>query len=52
MVIWVTGISGAGKTTFARSLYGMLTLRLKEVVHLDGDKLRQDFQFAETLHQQ
>ena len=44
MVIWVTGISGAGKTTFANKLCELLKNSFKQVVHLDGDQLRQDLQ--------
>ena len=43
MVIWVTGLSGAGKTTFARKLCAILRNELEGVVHLDGDELRQIF---------
>lgn len=41
MVIWVTGLAGAGKTTFARKLTKILRETLQGVFHLDGDHLRQ-----------
>lgn len=39
-VLWFTGLSGAGKTTLARALYGYLTKRNIFCVILDGDDLR------------
>lgn len=36
MIIWITGKSGAGKTTAARELVS----QMKNVVHLDGDEMR------------
>lgn len=40
-VYWITGLSGAGKTTAARSLTVGLRDRQRHVVLLDGDELRQ-----------
>lgn len=40
MVIWITGLPNAGKTTFAKELTLLLRQRGKVVVHLDGDELR------------
>jgi adenylylsulfate kinase-like enzyme len=42
-VIWVTGLSGAGKTTLCSSLYQSLKPRLPTLVLLDGDVVRQAF---------
>lgn len=39
-VYWVTGMSGAGKSTFARSLCSALRKLGKSAVNLDGDDLR------------
>lgn len=39
-VIWITGLSGSGKTTTARILSKVLTGRGFKVIHLDGDELR------------
>jgi len=40
MVIWFTGLSGTGKTTYARKLAGKLSRRGLEVELLDSDELR------------
>lgn len=39
-VYWITGLSGAGKTTIGTALYNKLRKRKDTVVMLDGDKLR------------
>lgn len=41
-VFWITGLSGAGKTTIGKALYKKLSLS-KSIVMLDGDELRQVF---------
>jgi len=40
MVIWLTGLSGVGKTTFAQALCSHLKTKLDNVVLLDGDVIR------------
>ena len=37
---WITGLSGAGKTTIGTALYERLRANKSSVVMLDGDKLR------------
>ncbi|HEU5069969.1 MAG TPA: adenylyl-sulfate kinase [Verrucomicrobiae bacterium] len=39
-VIWLTGLSGAGKTTIARELEAELFRRGRQVYVLDGDRIR------------
>ena len=43
MVIWITGLSGAGKTTLCRALWQELKSRCPELVCLDGDAVRAAF---------
>ena len=42
-VIWITGLSGAGKTTVARQVVEHLRTQKKNVIFLDGDELREVF---------
>ena len=42
-VYWITGLSGAGKTTIGKLWYGELKKEGFPVVFLDGDTLRQVF---------
>lgn len=41
MVIWITGLSGAGKTTTAKKLVYLLNLNQKKSLHVDGDTVRE-----------
>ncbi len=45
-VYWITGLSGAGKTTIGMALYHRLRERKSNVVILDGDKIRWAFDGA------
>lgn len=42
-VYWITGLSGAGKTTVGRMFYGKLKAESPGTVFLDGDELRRVF---------
>jgi len=42
-VIWITGLSGAGKTTLAQLYVKQLRLKKVPVILLDGDELREIF---------
>ena len=38
---WITGLSGAGKTTIGKALYSHLKQKKDNVLLLDGDILRE-----------
>ena len=40
MIIWFKGISGVGKTLIAIELYKILKKKIKNIIHIDGDKFR------------
>ncbi|AZE08097.1 adenylyl-sulfate kinase [Pseudomonas chlororaphis] len=40
MVIWLVGMSGAGKTTIGRALYASLKVQRPQTVFVDGDEIR------------
>ena len=42
-VVWITGLSGAGKTTLAQEVVNQLRADGRAVVMLDGDELREVF---------
>ncbi len=43
MIIWITGISGAGKTTIAKRLYSKVKKRTNNIIYFDGDLFREIF---------
>jgi adenylylsulfate kinase-like enzyme len=43
MVVWLIGLSGAGKTTLAETLVDTVRARGRQVVLLDGDRVRDLF---------
>ncbi len=43
MVIWIVGLSGAGKTTIGKAVYEQWQQQAPNTVLLDGDQLRQVF---------
>ena len=43
-VFWITGLSGAGKTTIGTMLYKYLKSKKDNVIRLDGDIMREVFQ--------
>ena len=40
MIIWLTGLSGSGKTTFAKLFLKEIKKKIKNFYHLDGDQFR------------
>ena len=50
VVVWFTGLSGSGKSTLSQMFVNFLTDREKDVLLLDGDKIRStihnDFDFS------
>lgn len=43
MVIWLVGMSGAGKTTIGREVYALVKAALPNTVFVDGDEVREIF---------
>ncbi len=43
MVIWLVGLSGAGKTTIGKALYQSMKKRNRHTVFIDGDEVREMF---------
>jgi cytidine diphosphoramidate kinase len=43
MVIWLVGLSGAGKTTIGREVYALIKKELPNTVFVDGDEVRDVF---------
>ena len=43
MIIWITGISGSGKTTIAHQLTNIFKRTIKNIVNVDGDIIRELF---------
>ncbi len=43
MVLWFTGLSGAGKSSIAEEVYKRIRAKGVKVEHLDGDKVRDIF---------
>ena len=40
-LIWITGLAGSGKTTLSKKVYSKLRETRENVIHLDGDSLRE-----------
>jgi len=49
MVIWLIGLSGAGKTTIGRHVYEMYKEKYQNTVFIDGDEIRKIFGDSETV---
>ena len=44
MVIWITGISGSGKTTIAQEILKLYKKHLPNLINIDGDIVRHFFE--------
>ena len=44
MIIWITGISGVGKTTLAKFCLNFFKKKRISFVHIDGDDFRKMFE--------
>jgi len=51
VVYWITGLSGAGKTTVGLKLYTYLKAKQNNIVRLDGDVLRGMFKNANYTYE-
>ena len=49
MIIWLVGLSGAGKTTIASEMYKQWKLRDSGTVLVDGDQVREIFQHDKSF---
>ena len=43
MVIWITGISGSGKSTFRKKFFNRFKKKNKNTIFFDGDEFRRIF---------
>ena len=43
MILWITGISGSGKTTIGKTFYKQFVKKYKNTIFLDGDEFRSIF---------
>lgn len=41
MILWFTGISGVGKSLIASYTYKKLKKKIKNIIHIDGDRFRE-----------
>lgn len=48
MIVWITGISGAGKTTLGKRLVSEFKKLGRNIIFLDGDELRSVFKSENT----
>jgi adenylylsulfate kinase len=50
-IVWITGLSGAGKTTLGKMVVNQLRDNGKAVIFLDGDQLREIFNVSSSIQQ-
>ena len=51
MIIWITGLSGAGKTTLAKALYKHVKKKFPNTLWIDGDIIRRHFRNTKKFDQ-
>ena len=51
MIIWITGLSGAGKTTLAKALYNDVKKKFPNTLWIDGDIIRKHYQNTKKYDQ-
>ena len=39
-LLWITGLSGSGKTTISKIVVKKLKKKYSNIIHIDGDKIR------------
>ena len=52
MVVWLTGLSGAGKTTIAQAIWQVMKPKLPGLVMVDGDTIRGLFGVSLGFHEE
>lgn len=52
MVLWLTGLSGAGKTTIAQAIWRQMKPKLPALVMVDGDTIRDLFGAGLGFHEE
>tara|TARA_B100000579_G_scaffold382130_1_gene351123 strand:- start:239 stop:451 length:213 start_codon:yes stop_codon:yes gene_type:complete len=48
-VLWITGLSGSGKTTISKILLAKLKKKYDNIILLDGDKLRKTLKIKKKV---
>ena len=51
MIIWITGISGTGKTTLGKALFNKFKKKNNSTIYLDGDQIRKIFKNDLTIEE-
>ena len=48
-VIWITGLSGSGKSTVAKIIVSKLKKKYSNILFLDGDNLRKKYKIKKKI---
>ena len=49
-LLWITGLSGSGKTTVSKIIYNQLKKKYSNIILLDGDVLRKKLKIKKSDH--